>query len=218
MKHIFLAAEALLWLSFLTLDLLQTAGTVSLWLKFSSILLVLLAGLTAARTRDGRLVAAALVLTVAADVFLLVLDRHYALGVALFLCVQALYTVRLCRMTETSCVLHLTARAMLSGFAAWFLRARLGALEALAGAYIVWFFMNLAQAFAAFAQSRSVRSARFCAGLALFFLCDLCVGVHNLPRSALSGFADIAMWAFYLPGQVLIVLSTDCFGGEVCEE
>ena len=73
--------------------------------------------------------------------------------------------------------------------------------------------MNLAPSVAAAAQLRTKRAVRFAVGLGLFFLCDLCVGLHNLPQNALSGFASLAMWAFYLPGQVLIVLSTDSFGG-----
>ena len=47
----------------------------------------------------------------------------------------------------------------------------------------------------------------FAAGLALFFCCDLCVGLHNLPSLGSAGlhrFANVAMWGFYLPGQCLI--------------
>ena len=212
MKKLFLAAEGALYTAFLTLDLIGVRGMLSTGFKFASIILVLLAGLTAIRTRDGKTVAAALALTAAADVFLLLLDRNYAVGILLFLCVQALYTVRLCALGRANLTLHLTARAMLAGFAAFFACARLGRIEMLAAAYIVWFFMNLAHSTALAAQMRKKRTLRFAAGLALFFLCDLCVGVHNLPTNALSAFADIAMWAFYLPGQVLIVLSTDCFG------
>ena len=213
MKKLFLAAEGALYAAFLTLDLLDAYSTLSAGLKYASIVLVLLAGLTALRTRDGKTVAAALALTAAADVFLLLLDRHYAAGVLLFLGVQAVYTCRLCALGGTNHTLHLTARAMLAGFAAFFAGARLGRLEMLAGAYIVWFFMNLAHSAALAAQMRTKRTVRFAAGLALFFLCDLCVGVHNLPPNTLSSFASVAMWMFYLPGQVLIVLSTDCFGG-----
>lgn len=213
MKRVFLVLEALLYAAFLTLDLSGALPAVSTGLKFASILLVLLAGLTAVRTPDGRTVAAALALTAAADVFLLVLDQHYPVGVGLFLAVQVLYTIRLCALSGANRTLHITARGMLAVFAAFLIGARFGRLEMLAAAYIVWFFMNLAHSIALAAHLRTRRTVRFAAGLTLFFLCDLCVGVHNLPQSALSAFADIGMWAFYLPGQVLIALSTDCFGG-----
>lgn len=214
MKRCFLITEGLLYAAFLVLDLSGILPAVSTGLKFASIALVALAGLTAVSTPDGRTVAAALVLTAAADVFLLVLDAHYGIGVALFLSVQALYTIRLCRLSGSKSTLHLTARVLLAGFAAWMGSTRLGSLEALAAGYITWFFLNLAQSAALAVQTKNRRHARFAAGLALFFLCDLCVGVHNLPQNALSGFADVAMWAFYLPGQVLIALSTETLGGD----
>ena len=39
--------------------------------------------------------------------------------------------------------------------------------------------------------------------------CDVCVGLHNLAGLPvpLSAFAQVGMWLFYLPSQVLIVLS-----------
>lgn len=213
MKRCFLIAEMLLYAAFLALDLTGVLPGVSKWTKFAAICLVALAGLSALRTSDGRIVSAALLLTAAADVFLLVLDRSYGLGVALFLCVQILYTIRLCNWSGASRTLHLTARGMLTGFAAWMASVPFGRLEALAAGYIVWFFLNLAQSVSLALQTRERKAVRFAAGLALFFLCDLCVGIHNLPQNPLSGFAEIAMWAFYLPGQVLIVLSADAFGG-----
>lgn len=213
MKRLFLILEAALYAAFMTLDLTGASPALSTWLKFAAIGLVVLAGLTAIKTSDGRIVAAALVLTATADVFLLLLDTNYMTGVALFLCVQAAYTCRLCKLSGTNRTLHYTARVMLAIFAAYVVSAHYGKLETLAAAYIVWFFMNLVQSIALAAQLRAKRTVRFAAGLALFFLCDLCVGIHNLPQNALSAFADVAMWAFYLPGQVLIALSTDSFGG-----
>ena len=214
LRTIFLVLEALLYAAFLALDLTGGSAALSAGLKYAGIALVVLAGLTALRSRDGWIVFAALVLTAAADVFLLLLDAHYLAGVALFLCVQALYTERLCVMSGMNRTLHFTARAMLAGFAAAFVGKAFGRLEMLAAAYIVWFFMNLAHSVSIAAQTRTRRAVLFAAGLGLFFLCDLCVGVQNLPQSALSAFANVAMWAFYLPGQVLIVLSADSFGGQ----
>lgn len=217
MRRVFLVLEAVLYAAFLVLDLSGSLPAVSAGLKFAGIALAALTGITALRTPDGRITAAALFLTAAADVFLLLLDAHYAAGVALFLCVQALYTIRLCTLSGANRTLHLTARVMLAGFAAFLIGARFGRLEMLAAGYIVWFFMNLLQSIALAAQTRTKRTVLFAAGLALFFLCDLCVGIHNLPQNPLSAFASIAMWAFYLPGQVLIALSTDSFGGMIDE-
>lgn len=52
----------------------------------------------------------------------------------------------------------------------------------------------------------------FAVGLLLFICCDICVGLWNLyppPPRLLREFAQVGMWFFYLPSQVLIVLSQE---------
>ena len=58
------------------------------------------------------------------------------------------------------------------------------------------------------------RGRCFGLGLLLFVGCDLCVGLHNLAAvlpvvdtGPLFSFAQVGMWLFYLPSQVLITLS-----------
>ena len=73
----------------------------------------------------------------------------------------------------------------------------------LAALYFVNFLVNAC-------QSLTLRSERlFAAGLWLFLLCDVCVGLRNQPSllPGLAGAAQVGMWLFYLPGQVLLVLS-----------
>ena len=57
--------------------------------------------------------------------------------------------------------------------------------------------------------ARGGRGRMFGLGLLLFVGCDVCVGLHNLAGlpAPLSAFAQVGMWLFYLPSQVLIVLS-----------
>ena len=55
-------------------------------------------------------------------------------------------------------------------------------------------------------RGRSSTAAIYAAGLILYFCCDLCVGLNNLTPSPIT---NIAMWAFYLPGQVLIASSAN---------
>ncbi|MCD7840176.1 MAG: hypothetical protein LUG46_06045, partial [Erysipelotrichaceae bacterium] len=48
----------------------------------------------------------------------------------------------------------------------------------------------------------------FTIGLTLFVCCDICVGLFNITDIGLvHEFTRIGMWLFYLPSQVLIVLS-----------
>lgn len=90
--------------------------------------------------------------------------------------------------------------------AAWVLLNALGmgtALNLLAALYFVNFLVNAC-------QSLTLRSERlFAAGMWLFLLCDVCVGLRNQPSllPGLAGAAQVGMWLFYLPGQVLLVLS-----------
>ncbi len=211
-KRCFLAAEGALYLTFLACDGFGIGD--STYVKFTAIALVAFAGLFAGKTPDGRLTTAALLLTVCADVFLLLWNRWYAVGVALFFAVQVLYTLRLTQAEKRGRALVL--RAVPAGLAAA-VAAPYGLLTALPAAYIVWFAINLAAGLRQAAVRRGRKDILFAVGLLLFFCCDLCVGAHNLPPEVLPvwlpGFAAVAMWAFYLPGQILILCSTPIWKG-----
>lgn len=199
----FLRAEAALYAGFLALDLAGTGGGWSLALKYSGIALCLLSALLRAGDREGRLVCAALALTLSADFFLLVLDAWYTLGVALFCGVQGLYLARLRAMGAGLWLplrLGLTAAALLAA-------ALLGLLTPLNALALVYFPELVCNAAAALSLGR--RGRMFGLGLLLFVGCDVCVGLHNLAGLPvpLSAFAQVGMWLFYLPSQVLIVLS-----------
>lgn len=199
----FPALAGVLWLVFLVLDLTRAAG--STWVKFAAISLCWVTSLLQIKTRDDNIVASALSLTLIADWFLLVRNDRYTLGVCLFLLVQALYAYRLYRLRGRPSPL------------AWL---RLGLLL-LAGflslteptLFQLWcvalYFTNLClNTVEAFALGKSCRV--FAWGLLLFVCCDLCVGAWNISLflpPALGEFARVGMWLFYLPSQVLIVLS-----------
>lgn len=211
----FLAAEGALYALFLCLDVLRAGNTTPL--KFAAILLAALIGLRAGKGRADRVVSLALAVTALADVFLLVLNRWYAAGVALFLLVQLLYAVRLAWLAGGSAPGAVAVRGTLAGAAGAAL-GRFGRMTALPGAYIAVFALNLACGVRLAAQKRGRREILFALGLGLFFLCDLCVGAHNLPAALLPawlpGFARVAMWGFYLPGQMLILASAGALGEE----
>lgn len=219
-----------LYLWFLILDVTRAGD--STWVKFAAICLCFLVSLTGLGTADGRLVALALALTVGADWFLLVLDDHYRVGVALFLVVQLLYAHRLYLFRGqkasrfgfpyrllTSGVIALAALscAWLSySSAGWELTAPSPVSHAIRQIFLerfpllflpLCYFANLcinaAEAFALSVRDRPTR--RFAWGLLLFVACDICVGAWNL--GLFPGFARVGMWLFYLPSQVLIVLS-----------
>ena len=199
MRRLFLAAAGLLYAVFLAMDLSFSGNTAPL--KFVSILLCLFAALCGTHTEDGRLVALALAFAAAADWFLLAPDGRYATGVLLFCIVQALYCIRLVRWRGYICRPVLVIR--LAPFAAFFLVSdRLFSL-------VLLYFANLACSAlnAACFRPATRRSRLFAAGLALLLCCDLCIGAFHL--GLFFGFTRIGMWLFYLPSQVLVVLSAE---------
>lgn len=207
-----------LWAVFLFLDLTRLGDSTAV--KFAAICLCCAAAWTGCRTADGRRVTAALTLTVGADVFLLLLDRGLSdrlLGVGLFLAVQLLYALRLYRLRRDrvcrwGAALRLGALALalllfLAPIPEEVLPA--GVSLPLTGLSLLYFSNLCANTLEAFAGRFPAPLSRFAPGLALFVGCDVCVGAWNL---GLRGFARVGMWLFYVPSQVLIVLSQDTEG------
>ena len=201
----FLALEGGLYVLFLLQDLSLLGGD-SMKVKYLSILLCLTFSAWGNLRGGEGLITAALALTAGADWFLLVLNRHYLVGVGLFCLVQGLYLVHIRR--ERGSWGWWPGRLLLwaGGMAVLCRLGLLVPLTALAALYISNFFWNIL-------DSRSLGSRGgllFFLGLVLFFCCDLCVGVHNAPGLfpvGLTAFARVGMWLFYLPAQVLITLS-----------
>ena len=198
----FLAAEGCCYAAFAVLDLAGRGG-LTIPVKYGGILLCLaFAALCALRGGD-RLVPAALALTACADWFLLVRNDHYAAGVALFLCVQTVYLVRLRRNRAGSACRLRSGLALGAGLAMYALDMA-SPLNLLAALYYSQLLSNTALAW-----SLGRKQRRFALGLTLFVGCDTCVGLFNtLPAaSPLYPAVSVAVWLFYLPSQVLIALS-----------
>ena len=202
----FLAGEGVLYAAFLTLDLTGWGGT-SIPVKpvkYGGILLCLLFALACARKGGDRLVPLALALTAGADWFLLVRNEAYAVGIALFLCVQAVYYLRLRRGGAAGAYPLRAGLALGAGLGLFALRLA-SPLDLLAGLYFSQLLSNTVLAW----TRRGRRWHIFAAGLTLFVGCDICVGLFNvLPASSpLHPAVFVGMWFFYLPSQVLIALS-----------
>lgn len=201
---LFLTVEAILYAAFLIWDL-TVGGPGSNPIKFAGILLCLAYSLYLSRQGGCRLVSAALALTVLADVFLLLLNAHYALGILLFCGVQGLYFIRIVRGGGRN-LWGLRLGLFLLSLVVLNLLGLLIPLNILALFYFTNFFCN-----ALASLSCSGRSMRlFSIGLWLFLCCDVCVGLFQNPQlvpPAMSPFVSVGMWLFYLPAQVLITLS-----------
>lgn len=201
---VFLGLELALYAAFLALDLTGQGGA-TIWLKYAGVLLCLAFSLWCALRGGDRLVPPALALTALADLFLLVLDRWYPLGVVIFLFAQSAYLIRL-RLASGRAWWPVRAGVPLLAALALYALGQATALDLLAGLYFSQLAVN-----AVLAWTQPGRRWRlFALGLSLFICCDLCVGAFNSPGLVPAGayrFAQVGMWLFYLPSQVLIALS-----------
>ena len=206
----FLAAEGVLYAAFLTLDL-TGRGESAVPVKYGGVLLCLLFALACAPRGGDRLVPPALALTAGADWFLLVRNDRYAVGIALFLCVQTVYYLRLRRGGASPAYPLRAGLALAAGLGLYALRLA-SPLNLLAGLYFSQLLSNTLLAW----TKKGRRWRVFSAGLTLFAGCDLCVGLFNtLPASSpLYPAVSVGMWLFYLPSQVLIALSALPGGAE----
>ena len=200
---VFTIIEGVLYLSFLALDILGRGGD-TLWLKYAGILLCLAFAFLCALRGGDWLVAPGLLFTAGADWFLLIRNENLLLGVALFLCVQALYFLRLHRAGGSRKLLWLRlALALVFVLAPFLIPGMATPLNLLAMLYFSQLLSNTVLAW-------TIPAMRlFALGLTLFVGCDICVGLFNaftLPTVPFS-IVSIGMWFFYLPSQVFITLS-----------
>lgn len=196
MLAVFLTAECIIYAVFLVLDLTGN-GSAAIWLKDLGIVLCLSCSLYAAFHGSDRLVTLAMGLTVAADCFLLVAGEHLFVGVLLFLCVQTVYFVRLRLLGAPQAATLRAGLALLAGLLLYLLKMATP-LTLLSGLYFSQLLSNAVLAW-------TIHNRRFAIGLTLFVCCDICVGLSNC--GVLTPATSFGMWLFYLPSQVLIVLS-----------
>lgn len=206
-KPLFIFAEGTLYGVFLTLDYLHQP---SAWWKYGAI------GLCAAAcfvlVQREHLMQAALMLTLLADTFLLLLDRHYLLGVICFDIVQSLYAVRLAGGADRKkLLLKWRLPVFLAALLFLWLLGRLDMLTAVSAFSFTQLTISAAAAWRCSRYEKSRAGLLFALGLTLFWSCDACVGLHYvkdyLPGKWLAAACSFGMWLFYLPAQVLIVLS-----------
>jgi len=209
----FISIEAGLYVLFLTIDIFTAYDSTPI--KYASIILCFLASLTYLvfdKKIDKRLVInIALFLTVIADLFLLVLDNFYAVGVAFFAVAQTAYAVYL-HFDKKHIAKTVILRTVLITSLLIFAWEWLGFSWLVC--FVIYYFVNLVVNLGESCFFASKTGLTFATGLMLLTLCDICVGLNNITNVSgislpnwLNDFVDVAMWAFYLPSQVLIAVS-----------
>ena len=161
------------------------------------------------RTSSG-LPLAAMLLTLCADTFMVLLNVHIPAGIWLFCCVQLLYAwclhkrgyrllpVRILAFVLPAAVVIITGPKETAD-----LSVSIPAI--LSFSLLV---INVVCAVAAGARFNTGADRLFAAGLLMFLGCDLCVGLRNLPVPQPVQTAAYALnWIFYIPSQVLLTVS-----------
>lgn len=220
--------EGILYLLFLACDLSGRYG-VSSYLKFISIVLCF-AGTLFFQYKGKRdvYISGALGLSVFSDVFLL-FTCYFVPGLLSFLCVQILFLIKLKNRYGFSMKRQVLYRGIVF-LLLWQSLALAGVavdmVFLLGACYIVFFAFNIGIAVRGFMNSQTLSSKKnisgteqglFMVGLILFFICDINVGIFNMSSYIQAGgglwrqlidISRIGMWAFYLPGQMLIGISS----------
>lgn len=187
---IFIIIESLLYLSFLILDIKQINTT---YIKYLGIFLCFIYTLTN-KTQYGKI---ALFFTCLADLFLLVLNKYYLVGVFLFIIVQVTYIFYLNSININT---YFGYRIILPVIGCVFLSFT-NNISILNIFSIFYFSQLLISALSLINKKHKL----LCLGLCLFICCDICVGLHNIyPTNFLIAYGQ---WFFYLPSQVIIAIT-----------
>lgn len=214
---LYFVIEALLIVCFTITDLFNLIQA-SAVLKFASILvntIMLFIYLRKGSERKTGKMVAALILTLFADVFLILLDRCYLLGVLLFCSVQSLYGLELIFLKTDKPWKRILGRVLAYGVVLGVLFAAdmLDALTAASAYSMTQLSINMVSSFHLSRKKKERWIRLMAAGLALFWLCDASVGLRNAASyigsfpAVLSTIAGYIIWWFYLPSQMLLVQS-----------
>lgn len=192
-KKLFIILESIIYIVFIALDIINVYSS---FIKYLGIILCLIYVLSNNK-KDYYLSS---FFTLIADLFLLMLDSYYYIGILFFIVVQYRYASIINKLnskyTKSFSIIRLSI--CIFGIIVLFITNNLS----LTNAFVIIYFSNLLlNAF----QSISTKNILLILGLFLFLGCDICVGIHNISNG--KTIADILMWIFYLPSQVLISLS-----------
>lgn len=215
---VFIAVEAVIYAVFNVMAGMNTPDPI--YLKYAGVLLCVAVLLTVMffrnTTRDNAIMLAALFFTAISDLFILVLDKYYEIGLVTFIIVQSLYLYRLYsdRLKKIYITLAVRLGVMVALIITFAALNMLNLLIAECAIYITMLIANVVDAF--IICKKSLKNVLFAIGLLLFLGCDICVGLDNgvdilgLNLSyEIINIVQVAIWAFYLPSQVLITLSAN---------
>lgn len=214
-KNLILVPILICYSSFLFLDLFGSGG-LSIYsniLKYVSVLLcfanALMTGNDAFEKKDAALLQAAMLVTIAADLFLLFTD-HYFLGILIFCLVHVIYITRHSRYSKVHTKIYIawgSAFMALSVFAVMISGIDQMAIVLAGCLYAFLIVCSLHTAFCLVKSNLYPKKAvaQINSGLWLLLLCDISIFLKIvIPFIPVLGYFA---WFFYLPSQVLLSFS-----------
>ncbi len=199
----FLVIQAILFTTFLILDITDLGNPLSTYIKFCIIILCFCYALFQGKGADKSIifvVKAALLFTAVSDLLLLILD-HYSLGVGTFIIVQQLYGIRLAitgyqgtkegedkaarrsSYIKKIAIILFFQLLMTVSVCVFFLLINVS-VELLLIISVFYFISIVTNAIRAIYQAIKchieIRNILFAIGMGLFLLCDINVGIFNM--------------------------------------
>jgi hypothetical protein len=228
---IFIIVELLLYVGFMFIDITGKGSyIISVGLKFTGIIMCFLYTMIIRKGKEDKadllILRTALFFTVISDLFILMLD-YYLIGLLTFCVVQSFYVVRLGRWRNQMELVtgpgeipkrfgrNIAVTLVILGSLLVF-KVKIEALVVVSGFYFISILFNVMDSVIIAVKSKIRSRILYAAGMVLFLLCDMNVGLFNVSGfvdisggwfTALYQFAAVAMWMFYLPAQTLIALS-----------
>ncbi len=208
---VFLLVQTVIYIVYNVLSARQPEDPIEI--KYAGILLCL--ALSALmiyfnRDEDSVIATAAMLFTAISDLFILVLDDYFEIGLATFIVAHSLYLYRLYHGRVKKIWITVAVRAVVAavmiGVCCGLFGANLLIVEA--GIYLVLLFGNCVESL--IMCNRGLKNILFAIGLMLFLGCDICVGFKHGSMVGVSlsetmyNFVVYMIWVFYLPSQVLI--------------
>jgi hypothetical protein len=214
-KNLILLPILICYFSFLFLDLFGSGrfSTCSDILKYVSVLLclanALMTGKDAFEKKDAAFLQAAMLVTIAADLFLL-FTGYYFLGISIFCLVQIIYIARHSRYSKVHTKIYIAGGSAF--MAVSFFAVAISGINqrAIVLAGCLYAFLTVCSLHTAFCTVKSnlypkKAVAQINAGLWLLLLCDISLFLKIvIPFVPFLGFFA---WFFYMPSQVLLSLS-----------
>lgn len=207
--YIFLAVQGILYIGYLTGDIFEVGKPKIL--KFIAILMLAIFGLLAGKQKENKAATAVFFFTLLADIFFVLMDKAMY-GIATYIIIQLIHTVRLSFMSEKNLTKELLKR-VIPAFCLGALGAFVGPRLPLIIAYAVCIAVNLVHVIELKIKNPCDRNIRYMIGMIILVIGDLGVGLRNIQADFVTDdimkIAYIITWLTYVPSLILILSTTD---------